>query len=116
MSAASACARATPDELGAIVRRRAQGRSDVVPGLHGALAGAVRSRRVADREPTSPQRRVSARCSSFLAEGRTNREIAAALSVTLATVKSHLVRIYAKLGAANRNEALGRAVALGLLG
>ena len=50
-----------------------------------------------------------------LAQGRSNREIAAALSVTLATVKSHLVRIYAKLEAGNRNEALGRAVALGLL-
>ena len=37
------------------------------------------------------------------------------LSVTLATVKSHLVRIYAKLEASNRNEALGRAVALGPL-
>ena len=43
------------------------------------------------------------------------REIAATLSVTLATVKSHLVRIYAKLGATNRNECLGRAVSLGLL-
>ena len=43
-----------------------------------------------------------------LAQGRSNREIAAALSVTLATVKSHLVRIYAKLEATNRNEALGR--------
>ena len=51
----------------------------------------------------------------LLAEGRTNREIAGDLSVTLATVKSHLVHIYAKLGAANRNEALGRAVSLGLL-
>ena len=41
----------------------------------------------------------------LLAEGRNNREIAAALSVTLATVKSHLVRVYAKLEASNRNEA-----------
>ena len=50
-----------------------------------------------------------------LAQGLANREIATTLSVTLATVKSHLVRIYAKLEAGNRNEALGRAVALGLL-
>jgi len=53
---------------------------------------------------------------ALLAEGRSNREIASALSVTLATVKSHLVRIYAKLEAKNRNEALGKAVSLGLLG
>jgi ATP/maltotriose-dependent transcriptional regulator MalT len=51
----------------------------------------------------------------LLAEGRSNRDIAVDLSVTLATVKSHLVRIYAKLDAKNRNEALGRAVALGVL-
>jgi len=50
------------------------------------------------------------------AEGRANREIAAELFVTLATVKTHVAHIYAKLGASNRNEALGRAVALGLLG
>jgi two-component system nitrate/nitrite response regulator NarL len=52
---------------------------------------------------------------ALLAEGRTNREIASALFVTLATVKTHLAHIYTKLGARNRNEALGRAVALGLL-
>jgi ATP/maltotriose-dependent transcriptional regulator MalT len=52
---------------------------------------------------------------AFLAEGRTNREIAGALSVSVATVKSHLVHIYDKLGAANRNDAIGRAVAAGIL-
>jgi len=51
----------------------------------------------------------------LLAEGRSNREIAGALFVTLATVKTHLAHIYTKLGARNRNEALGRAVELGLL-
>ena len=51
----------------------------------------------------------------LLAEGRSNREIAGALSVSLATVKSHLVHIYDKLGAVNRNDAIGRAVAAGIL-
>ena len=48
----------------------------------------------------------------LLAEGRSNREIASAMTVTVATVKTHLVHIYAKLGAGNRNEALGRALDL----
>ena len=83
-------------------------------GLHGALAGAVRPRPLDDQpnELLSSREREVLAC---LAQGRSNREIAATLSVTLATVKSHLVRIYAKLEAGNRNEALGRAVALGLL-
>ncbi len=51
----------------------------------------------------------------LLADGRSNREIAAELFVSLATVKTHLAHIYVKLEAKNRNEALGRAVALGLL-
>jgi len=51
----------------------------------------------------------------LLAGGHSNREIASSLYVSLPTVKSHLAHIYAKLGAKNRNEALGRAVAAGLL-
>jgi DNA-binding NarL/FixJ family response regulator len=52
---------------------------------------------------------------ALLASGATNREIAASLSVTTATVKSHLVHVYAKLEVRNRQEALSRAVGLGLL-
>jgi DNA-binding NarL/FixJ family response regulator len=51
----------------------------------------------------------------LLSAGHSNREIASSLFVSLPTVKTHLAHIYAKLGAKNRNEALGRAVAGGLL-
>jgi DNA-binding NarL/FixJ family response regulator len=51
----------------------------------------------------------------LLAGGRSNREIAASLFVSLPTVKTHLAHIYGKLDARNRNEALGRAMALGLV-
>ena len=103
-----------PDELGSAIDAVRKGVQYVAPGLHGALAGAVKLPPLADRQEellSAREREVLV----LLAEGRTNREIAAALSVTLATVKSHLVRIYAKLEASNRNEALGRAVALGIL-
>lgn len=106
---------ADTDELGAAVDAALKGTQYVVSSLQSALSGNVRLRPLAEREEdvlTSREREVLV----LLAEGRTNREIASSLSVTLATVKSHLVRIYAKLEASNRNEALGRAVALGLLG
>jgi DNA-binding NarL/FixJ family response regulator len=101
------------DELGVVIASALKGVQLVVPALQPALAGAV-SLRAVDTGPEllSAREREVLAC---LAQGRSNREIAAALSVTLATVKSHLVRIYAKLEAGNRNEALGRAVALGLL-
>lgn len=53
---------------------------------------------------------------ALILEGKSNREIASHLFITLATVKSHIQRIYAKLEVSNRNEALGRALALGLIG
>ena len=102
------------DELGELLDGARKGGQHVASALHTALAGAVKLAPLAAREEdvlSAREREVLV----LLAEGRTNREIAAALSITLATVKSHLVRIYAKLEASNRNEALGRAVNLGLL-
>ncbi len=105
---------ADTDELAAALDAARKGVQYVAPALHGALTGAVKPPPLSERTDevlSAREREVLV----LLAEGRTNREIAADLSVTLATVKSHLVRIYAKLEANNRNEALGRAVSLGLL-
>ena len=52
---------------------------------------------------------------SVLAEGATYEQIAEALIVGKATVKTHLVHIYAKLEVKNREQAVARALALGLL-
>ena len=51
----------------------------------------------------------------MLAAGRTNQAIAAELVVALDTVKKHVSHVLAKLGAANRSEAVARARQLGLL-
>ena len=51
----------------------------------------------------------------FLAQGKTNREIADELCISVPTVKSHLARVYNKLGVNCRADALGAAVNLGLL-
>jgi LuxR family maltose regulon positive regulatory protein len=51
----------------------------------------------------------------LLATGRSNREIAAELFVTLDTVKKHTTHILGKLGATNRTQAAARARELGLI-
>lgn len=47
----------------------------------------------------------------LLAKGASNKQIADALYVTQATVKTHLAHIYAKLGARGRHEAISKAFA-----
>jgi DNA-binding NarL/FixJ family response regulator len=51
----------------------------------------------------------------YIAQGLTNSEIAAALVVSLATVKFHVEHVIAKLGVADRTQAAVRAVELGFL-
>ncbi len=50
-----------------------------------------------------------------LTQGRTNREIASGLIVSLSTVKAHVEHIIAKLGVSDRTQAAVRAVELGLV-
>lgn len=82
--------------------------------LHAALVGPLRplAERAGDATVLSAREREVL---VLLAEGRSNREIADALSVTTATAKSHLARIYGKFGVSNRRAAVARAVALDLL-
>ena len=48
--------------------------------------------------------------------GRTNREIAADLVISLGTAKNHVEHIIAKLGVSDRTQAVVRALELGILG
>jgi LuxR family maltose regulon positive regulatory protein len=51
----------------------------------------------------------------FIAKGKSNKEIARALGVTPETIKTHVKRIFLKLSAASRAQAVVRAQSLGLL-
>jgi LuxR family maltose regulon positive regulatory protein len=51
----------------------------------------------------------------LVAQGKSNRQIAAELILALGTVKSHLHHIFQKLDAANRTQAVARARELHLL-
>lgn len=106
---------AATDDLAEAVNRVLDGERFVSPSLLPSLVGLVTAngQNTSDTGPalTAKELEVLRR----LAEGRSNREIADAVFVTQATVKTHLAHIYTKLGVKGRHEALARAVALGLL-
>jgi LuxR family maltose regulon positive regulatory protein len=51
----------------------------------------------------------------FIAKGRSNKEIARELGVAPETIKTHLKRIFQKLSAESRAQAVVRAQSLGML-
>jgi DNA-binding CsgD family transcriptional regulator len=100
-----------------VVRRRARKKRDAREAIQAALDGFERlgaanwvekargelgsiSGRRREEGLTPAERRVAA----LVAEGRTNREVAAALFLTERTVASHLSHVYAKLGVRSRTE------------
>ena len=52
---------------------------------------------------------------SLVADGLSNRDIAAALAISDHTVKFHLASIFGKLGVSTRTEAVQRGVRLGVI-
>lgn len=79
-------------------------------------AEAARSPREArDPSPVESLTERELEVARLLARGLANDEIAAALFVSLNTVKTHLKNVYAKLGVRTRTEAVARCLELGLL-
>lgn len=106
------------DELVSAMRRLGAGERVVTPALAAGTIGRVGP--AVDLDPAIARDRsgLSKKELEVLAElsaGLTYREIAASLVIGHATVKTHLVHIYAKLDVRNRQEAVVRALALGLL-
>ncbi|MFI7290202.1 response regulator [Streptomyces anulatus] len=102
------------EELFAAVRAAADGRSVLSPAVASRLMTRVRTP-AADPAETS----LSAREREVLvlvARGTTNREIAAELFISEATVKTHLTHIFAKLGAKDRAAAVAVGYGRGILG
>ncbi|WP_027341179.1 response regulator [Hamadaea tsunoensis] len=89
---------AEPAELVAAVRAAAAGETVLAPAVATRLVGRVRR----------PAQTLTARETEILqqvAAGRTNQAIAKLLFISEATVKSHLVQVFAKLDVDNRTAA-----------
>ena len=96
-------------ELAEAVRDAARGKTVLAPTVAGRLVHFV-------RQPTSVT--LSTREVEVLgqvAKGKTNAEIGHLLHISEATVKTHLLRAFNKLGVSDRTAAVTTAMSLGLL-
>ncbi len=98
------------EDLFRAVRAAARGESVLSPAVATRLLGQVRAPE--QREPLS---RREIEVLSLVAAGTTNREAAAKLFISEATVKTHLLHIYAKLGVKDRAAAVAVGFERGLL-
>jgi DNA-binding NarL/FixJ family response regulator len=81
-------------------------------GAPGGSIDATAILRADDEEPLTDREREVL---SLLADGLSNRGIAARLGISEHTVKVHVSTIYAKLGVGNRTEAVTRGLQRGLV-
>ncbi|HQK32683.1 MAG TPA: response regulator transcription factor [Phycicoccus sp.] len=100
-----------PAMLADAIRRAARGETVLAPAVAARLADRL-------RQPTKPAVELTARESEVLAlvaEGLSNNEIGLRLFIGEATVKTHLLRTFAKLEVNDRTAAVTTAYRLGLL-
>jgi len=98
-----------PDELLRGVRAAARGEAVLSPSVATRLLGQVRQ---PAREPLS-QRELD--ILGLIAQGCSNREAASRLFISEATVKTHVLHIYAKLGVNDRAAAVAVGFERGML-
>ncbi|MFE9688746.1 response regulator [Micromonospora sp. NPDC005806] len=96
------------EELIHAVRTAARGEAVLSPSVATRLLGQVRA-------PADPLSARELEVLRLIADGATNREAAARLFISEATVKSHVLHIYTKLGVNDRAAAVAVAFRRGLL-
>ncbi|MEU0481664.1 response regulator transcription factor [Streptosporangium sp. NPDC006013] len=98
------------DELFTAVRAAAEGRTVLSPAVASRLVSRMRA--PGNETLSAREREVLV----LVARGTSNREIAAVLFISEATVKTHLTHIYGKLGVKDRAAAVAVAYERGILG
>ncbi|MEO3784043.1 response regulator transcription factor [Actinocorallia sp. B10E7] len=99
---------APPEELATAVRTAAAGRTALAPAVADRLMNRLRA-------PHSSLTRREIEVLALVADGLSNQHIGWRLHLTEGTVKSHLARIYTKLGVSSRTAAVAAAIDLGLI-
>ncbi|WP_328301563.1 MULTISPECIES: response regulator transcription factor [unclassified Streptomyces] len=93
---------APPEELAAAVRTAAAGQSALAPAVALRLMDRMRT-------PAEALTKRELEVLQLVADGLSNQQISKQLFLSQATVKSHLVHIYAKLGVDSRTSAVAAA-------
>lgn len=93
---------APPEELAAAVRTAAAGQSALAPAVALRLMDRMRT-------PAEALTKRELEVLQLVADGLSNQQISKKLFLSQATVKSHLVHIYAKLGVDSRTSAVAAA-------
>jgi len=104
------------DDVLATVRLAASGEAVLSPGLASSMLADMKRRVKPAGNGDAPT--ISAREEEVLqlvADGLALPEVAAALFISVKTVKNHLASIYAKLDARDRTQAVLRAVRMGII-
>ncbi|EST24283.1 LuxR family transcriptional regulator [Streptomyces roseochromogenus subsp. oscitans DS 12.976] len=99
---------APPEELAAAVRTAATGRTALAPAVADRLLNRLRA-------PGTSLTRRETEVLALVAEGLSNQAVGRRLHLTEGTVKSHLARVYTKLGVDSRTAAVATATDLGLI-
>ncbi len=95
----------TSDELASAIRAAYSGRSTLAPEAARALIQATRPRKQPLVDLTEREREVL----GLVVQGHSNRQIADAMVISVATVKAHISSILSKLQVASRAEAIAYA-------
>lgn len=100
-------------EIVAGIRAVAAGETVLAPSIAAKLVSRVRADAAPVTSPSLSPRELEVL--RLVADGRSNPEIARALFIGEATVKTHLLHVFEKLGVNDRTRAVTRAMELGII-